>query len=279
MSSDGGPNLFSENLNNWVKKKAIIVLSMMYKLCNKCTFAWFTGTNTFKYEFILKMWNLLPVSRDCETKSPTGVICSVSLFPERPALSETLHNTTTFHNRGSSTSEERRMISRPFHKGRKDGQIISAWESSVPLAHSAQFKVGLGSQSFMCDTLSLHLHPHFIMFFFWPLIMIPRTWERSIILVSISMMSGCSLAPLMNSSRVNSPEITRQDQPQTANSASEETSGNHWWKPRNQVTSKGFTFSVDVNLVVYKSDNLLWGDVIRSGDVLNSLTGEMHQLF
>lgn len=45
----------------------------------------------------------------------------------------------------------------------------------------------------------------FIGSFFWPLMMISSTWVRSIILVSISMMSGCSLAPLMNSSSVNSP--------------------------------------------------------------------------
>lgn len=45
----------------------------------------------------------------------------------------------------------------------------------------------------------------FMAFFCWPLTMISRTWVRSIILVSISMMSGCSLAPLMNSSSVSSP--------------------------------------------------------------------------
>lgn len=47
---------------------------------------------------------------------------------------------------------------------------------------------------------------HFTEFFCWPLIMISRTLVRSIILVSISMMSGWSLAPLMNSSNVSSPE-------------------------------------------------------------------------
>ena len=52
--------------------------------------------------------------------------------------------------------------------------------------------------------------PQFTAFFCWPLMMISRTLVRSIILLSMSMMSGCSLAPLMNSSRVSSPEDTRQ---------------------------------------------------------------------
>lgn len=46
-------------------------------------------------------------------------------------------------------------------------------------------------------------------FFCRPLIMISRTWVRSIILVSMSMMSGCSWDPLINSSSVSSPEDTR----------------------------------------------------------------------
>lgn len=46
-------------------------------------------------------------------------------------------------------------------------------------------------------------------FFCRPLIMISRTWVRSIILVSISMMSGWSWDPLINSSSVSSPEDTR----------------------------------------------------------------------
>lgn len=79
-----------------------------------------------------------------------------------------------------------------------------------PSVHCAWVKVGLGSQSLVCNSLLQHRHPHFIVFFFWPLTMISRTWERSIILVSISMMSGCSLAPLMNSSSVNSPDDTKQ---------------------------------------------------------------------
>lgn len=50
----------------------------------------------------------------------------------------------------------------------------------------------------------------FMAFFCRPLMMISRTCVRSIILVSISMMSGCSLAPLMNSSNVNSPVGTTE---------------------------------------------------------------------
>lgn len=38
------------------------------------------------------------------------------------------------------------------------------------------------------------------------------------------------------------------------------------------------TFPIDINLVVYKSNNLLWGNVVRSGDILNSLTGEIQHL-
>lgn len=156
--------------------------------------------------------------------------------------------------------------------------------SQVPLGHSAQFKVGLGSQSLMCNTLFHPLHSHFVVFFFWPLIMISRTWERSIILVSISMMSGCSLAPLMNSSNVNSPDDTsrrteqNQNQPETTNSASEELSGAaEHWRTRSQTGL--LTFSIDVDLVVYQSNNLLRGNIIRSGDILNSLTQEMQYLF
>lgn len=45
--------------------------------------------------------------------------------------------------------------------------------------------------------------------FFCPLTIISKTWVRSIILVSISMISGCSLAPVMNSSKVSSPRTER----------------------------------------------------------------------
>lgn len=151
-------------------------------------------------KYILKMWNLLPLSQACETKSSTSAVCSMSLFSKRPALTETFQNTTALHNRCNSTSKERRMISLPF---------MSNIEIDRSYLHGrAQSSSGLGSQLLMCNTLFHHLHPHFIVFFFWPLMMISRTWERSIILVSISMMSGCSLAPLMNSSSVNSPDDT-----------------------------------------------------------------------
>lgn len=50
------------------------------------------------------------------------------------------------------------------------------------------------------------LSVQFTAFLCWPLTMISRTLVRSIILVSMSMMSGWSLAPLMNSSSVSSPE-------------------------------------------------------------------------
>lgn len=42
-----------------------------------------------------------------------------------------------------------------------------------------------------------------------------------------------------------------------------------------------FTFSIDINLVVYKSNNLFGRDVVSSGDILNSLTegSQSSQLF
>lgn len=39
-----------------------------------------------------------------------------------------------------------------------------------------------------------------------------------------------------------------------------------------------FTFSVDVNLLIYKSYNLLWRHVVISGDILNGLMEECTQL-
>lgn len=66
-----------------------------------------------------------------------------------------------------------------------------------------------GTSSNMLNLFSQRCHVQLMAFFCWPRTMISRTLERSIILVSISMMSGCSRAPLMNSSSVNSPEKTR----------------------------------------------------------------------
>lgn len=38
------------------------------------------------------------------------------------------------------------------------------------------------------------------------------------------------------------------------------------------------TFSVDIDLLIYKSHDLFWRDVISSGDILNSLIEELTQL-
>lgn len=124
------------------------------------------------------------------------------------------------------------------HKQREEGrffaflgqhtEIISVWDCSVSI-FSSLCAVWNGSWFFIKHTHSFLNtaafwksiendldSPHnpacwlpiqFTAFFCcWPLIMISRTLVRSIILVSISMMSGCSLAPLMNSSSVSSPE-------------------------------------------------------------------------
>lgn len=117
------------------------------------------------------------------------------------AFTETLQTTTTIT---TGAPAQARRGGR-FHR--------LTWTRRKPTdrsVHCAWVKVGLGSQSLVCNSLLQHRRPHFKVFCFWPLIMISRTWERSIILVSISMMSGCSLAPLMNSSSVNSPDDTKQ---------------------------------------------------------------------
>lgn len=145
-----------------------------------------SGENRFKCEFsFLKMWNPLPLSQACKVKGST------STFGWCPHWDSPNH-----HNRCTSATKEGGW----FHC------LTWAPQSETDhYVHFARSKVGLGSQSLLCNTLVQHVHPHFIVFLFWPLIMISRTWERSIILVSISMMSGCSRAPLMNSSSVNSP--------------------------------------------------------------------------
>lgn len=107
-------------------------------------------------------------------------------------------------------------------------------------------------------------------FFCCPLTMISRTWVRSIILVSISMMSGCSLAPLMNSSSVSSPADKQKVENcvQLCAMLRSETSQHRLTGAANLMF---LTFSMDVDLLVYKSDNILRGNVVSSGDVLNSL--------
>lgn len=115
------------------------------------------------------------------------------------ALTKTLQTTTTI------------TTDAPVQPGGGDFTAVREHHNLTHYVHFARSKVGLGSQSLVCNTLVQHDHPYFIVFLFWPLIMISRTWERSIILVSISMMSGCSLAPLMNSSSVNSPCDTSRE--------------------------------------------------------------------
>lgn len=118
--------------------------------------------------------------------------------------------------------------------------------------------LSLRSETWINSSWRNSSHNHFKAFLFWPLMMISRTWVRSIILVSMSMMSGCSLAPLMNSSSVSSPERRRFF-------FLRHTASFLW------TILLIFTFSFDVNSLVYEIHNLVWRDVITSGDVLNSL--------
>lgn len=122
------------------------------------------------------------------------------------------------------------------HKQREDDQFSASLGRHTERSYlrgtsqsvqSVQFETGLGSSpikhihsflntaAFLKSSKNDPSSPHnpvcwspiqLIAFFFWPLRMISRTLVRSIILVSISMMSGWSLAPLMNSSSVSSPE-------------------------------------------------------------------------
>lgn len=160
------------------------------------------------------MWNPLPLSQACKTNGSTYTVCLVPSLrlSKPPQPSQQMHQ--------CKQGEGGDFTALCEHHNQKTDHYV----------HSARSKVGLGSQSLVCNTLVQHVHPHFIVFLFWPLIMISRTWERSIILVSISMMSGCSLAPLMNSSSVNSPGVTsrkkrHQNQPGKTKPTAEEMLG------------------------------------------------------
>lgn len=120
-----------------------------------------------------------------------------------------------------------------------------------------------------CD-VSVMSALQFSPFFRWPLTIISKTCVRSIIRVSMSMMSGCSLAPLMNSSSVSSPaEVNAHFKEIKPKSFALHSS--HRDKITGLMLHASVTFPIDVNLLVYKSHNLFWRDVVASGNILNGL--------
>lgn len=206
----------------------------------------------------------------------------------RPALPEALQNATTFHNRCSSTSKERRMISLPFMSNIKiDRSYLhgraqsSSFRSFCSLRWNLALNHSGATPSFITSILTLQCSSFGLWWWFQGHGKDPSSWWASPWCQDALWLRWWTppvSTRLMTQAEENSPSKSAWNNKSyiRRNGAG---AAEHWGKPRTGSQIGLFTFSIDVNLVVYKSNNLLWGNFICSGDVLNSLTKEMQHLF
>lgn len=223
----------------------MIVLYGINNLCNKCSFAWFSGENRFKCQ-------------SCESTPPlTGLQNEgFHIHSLLGALTETLQTITT-----DAPVQARR--GGWFHC-----LMLAPQSKTDHYVHSARSKVGLGSQSLVCNTLIQARSPSFysvlILTFDNDFKNMGKIHHLGEHFHDVRMLSG-------------STDELLECQLTWCHKQKKKTSKSDWKNKTYSRRNVGaeprlFTFSIDIYLVIYKSNNLLWRDFVCSGDILNSLT-------